>query len=76
MSVINKKVFKVTLDSKEVELCVVRPNVKQRQEGQRFITKPLGMLSSLERFFVVRSIMLCESRIFGMITKKLNIVNY
>lgn len=39
MSVINKKVFKVTLDSKEVELCVVRPNVKQRQEGQKVYNK-------------------------------------
>lgn len=39
MSVTNKKQFKVTLDSKEVELCVVRPNVKQRQEGQKIYNK-------------------------------------
>ena len=39
MSVTNKKQFKVTLDSKEVELCVVRPNVKQRQEGQKVYNK-------------------------------------
>ena len=35
----NKKVFKVTLDSKEMELCVIRPNVKQRQEGQKTYNK-------------------------------------
>ena len=35
----NKKVFKVKLDSKEVELCVIRPNVKQRQEGQKTYNK-------------------------------------
>jgi len=39
MSVTNKKQFKVTLDSKEIELCVVRPNVKQRQEGQKIYNK-------------------------------------
>jgi len=39
MSVTNKKQFKVSLDSKEVELCVVRPNVKQRQEGQKVYNK-------------------------------------
>jgi hypothetical protein len=39
MSVTNKKTFKVTLDSKEIELCVVRPNVKQRQEGQKIYNK-------------------------------------
>lgn len=39
MSVTNKKPFKVSLDSKEVELCVVRPNVKQRQEGQKVYNK-------------------------------------
>lgn len=39
MSVTNKKQFKVTLDSKEIELCVVRPNVKQRQEGQKVYNK-------------------------------------
>lgn len=39
MSVTNKKQFKVSLDSKEVELCVVRPNVKQRQEGQKIYNK-------------------------------------
>ena len=76
MSVTNKKQFKVTLDSKEIELCVVRPNVKQRQEGQKVYNKHLGMLSNLEQFFVEKSIMLCENRIFGMIIKKLNIVNY
>ena len=35
----NKKNFKVTIDSKEIELCVVRPNVKQRQEGQKVYNK-------------------------------------
>ena len=39
MSVTNKKQFKVSLDSKEIELCVVRPNVKQRQEGQKIYNK-------------------------------------
>lgn len=39
MSVNNKKNFKVTLDGKEIELCVVRPNVKQRQEGQKVYNK-------------------------------------
>ena len=36
---VNKKNFKVTIDSKEIELCVVRPNVKQRQEGQKVYNK-------------------------------------
>lgn len=36
---INKKNFKATIDSKEIELCVVRPNVKQRQEGQKVYNK-------------------------------------
>ncbi len=35
----NKKNFKVTIDAKEIELCVVRPNVKQRQEGQKVYNK-------------------------------------
>ena len=35
----NKKNFKVTIDNKEIELCVVRPNVKQRQEGQKVYNK-------------------------------------
>lgn len=39
MAVTNKKPFKITLDSKEVELCVIRPNVKQRQEGQKVYNK-------------------------------------
>ena len=39
MSVTNKKNFKVSLDGKEIELCVLRPNVKQRQEGQKVYNK-------------------------------------
>lgn len=35
----NKKTFKVSIDSKEIELCVLRPNVKQRQEGQKVYNK-------------------------------------
>jgi hypothetical protein len=39
MAVNNKKNFKVTIDNKEIELCVVRPNVKQRQDGQKIYNK-------------------------------------
>ena len=35
----NKRTFKVTLDSKEVELAVLRPTIKQKQEGQKVYNK-------------------------------------
>jgi len=55
----NKKVFKVTLDSKEMELCVIRPNVKQRQEGQdkkgkRHTIRHFGMQSNQVLSFVLK----------------------
>ena len=39
MAVNNKKNFKVTIDGKDIDLSVVRPNVKQRQEGQKVYNK-------------------------------------
>jgi hypothetical protein len=35
----NKRVFKVKLDDKEIELAVQRPTVKQKQEGQKVYNK-------------------------------------
>jgi hypothetical protein len=35
----NKRTFKVTLDTKEVELAVLRPTIKQKQEGQKVYNK-------------------------------------